>query len=75
MKPLAINATIEQLIEDLSYWEDPDQILQVSHDGQGTYTIANPEWHTVGNGKTLKEALIDYGRQKQNESSKYNYGI
>lgn len=63
MKKKVLEATVEELIADISYWEDADQVLTISHDGQGTFYVQSvSELRSGGCGDDLQCALIAYGK-------------
>jgi hypothetical protein len=80
MKPKASEATVEQLLNDITYWEDPDSNLIVNTTEGGGIIVADHEWFFVGEGTTLKEAIIQFMQRREkrwsgcNEHRKFNYG-
>lgn len=56
------DATVEELINDLTHWEDYDMciVMNSTEDG-GIHLEQYDSWRSYVIGKTLKEALIAYG--------------
>lgn len=73
MTSKAQNCTVEEIIDDLVYWESIDDTLQVTHDGNGTIEVGNAEWTHSGKGPTLKEALINYGKSRRGWNQSLDY--
>lgn len=67
------DCTIEELISNLVYWEsDMNSSLVIHSEEDGSVNICRLEYATIyGQGKTLKEALIDFGYKEHIESINY----
>jgi hypothetical protein len=71
------DATIEQILSDISYWEDPDQALLISSTRTGVYitcpgSYSAPEVES----STLREGLIQFMIQilsNKNKSIDFSY--
>lgn len=72
-KKKAKDATIEELIADVTHWEDIDtSIIIISGDEDGTSVeVMNYDGRRNASGATLKEALIAYGKEKHKGFSEY----
>jgi len=69
----AIEATVEELIRDVSCYDDPGQVLKISCDG--FWYIVQDFGETMpsgGCGETLREALIAYGKTYWSERKRFN---
>jgi hypothetical protein len=63
MKKKAINATVEELIADLTHHEDPDSSLVISGDGMGGILVMRLDGSFYVHQPTLQEALVSYGQR------------
>ena len=58
-KPKPEDATVEQLIKDISYWEDIKTAIHIiPRDSEGGVCVFDKELRQCATANTLKEALI-----------------
>lgn len=62
IRPRASVAEIDDMIRDLTYHEDPDQMLLISETEDG-FLVMSVTWDTAGEGKTFRDALYTYGKR------------
>lgn len=65
MKKKAQDATGEEIICDLTHWEDPDTVISLcgTKDG-GVYLQGFDDWQGYGAGPTMKDALLDFAKRR-----------
>jgi hypothetical protein len=64
MKKKASDATIEELISDLTHYEDPDTALSIATTSDGGVSLMRVDGNFFVKGDTLHEALVAFGRIK-----------
>lgn len=60
----ASEATIEELVSDLSHWEDPSQMILIGPTEEGGIYVQDLEGGVDGIGPTLRDALLAFGRMR-----------
>jgi hypothetical protein len=67
------DATIEEMIADLTNWEDPDTVMQVcATETGGVHIGAFDDWRGWVAEPTFREALIAYGKKYHEEGIYYD---
>jgi len=75
VKKPAAAATTEEIIADISHWEDPDQLLLVGSTEEGGVFVADYEYRKHGEGATFREALLDFCHKAKNDDwRQFDYG-
>ena len=57
------DATIEEIINDLSYYEDPDQLLYLGGSENGGVAISSIDFTLWAENKSLDAAIRDFARK------------
>lgn len=66
MKKSINDASAEEILEDLTHWEDPDSLLHIGSTEDGCVFVGDNEWHVTVVGETFKKALINFQLKKWN---------